>query len=484
MIETTFALHPRQIEAITTEATEVLYGGAAGGGKSHLMRVSAISWCYAIPGLQVYLFRRTYPELWRNHMEGPSSFPVLLADWVNAGWVRINQSKNTIEFWNGSKIFLCHCEHEKHRFAYHGAEIHVLLMDELTHFTDVIYRFLRSRLRMTGVTVPPEFEGKFPRILCASNPGGTGHHWVKHAFVDPKPPMEVWRSADAEGGMLRQFIPAKLQDNPSLLGTDPLYVQRLYGLGDPVLVEAMLNGSWDIVPGAFFHGVWDPRVHVIEPFDIPRGWMFRRSFDWGSAKPASLGIWAIPDGRVVETPSGPRYFPRGSLIRIGELYTVAKDASSTEIRPNEGQQLSNKQLGAMIADVSGDRTYYGCVADPSIYIEQGGPSIYTQLRDGAREHNGYDLLFYPADNSRVAGWQQLRLLLQEARKERPEGPGMWVFNTCRQWIRTVPSIARDERNPDDIDTTAEDHIADETRYAAMSLVAPSQRMALRFGGRG
>ncbi|MFZ9311870.1 MAG: terminase large subunit domain-containing protein, partial [Arenimonas sp.] len=132
-------LHPRQSQAFTSTATEILYGGAAGGGKSHLMRVAAIAWCVAIPGLQVYLFRRTYPELVANHLDGAGAFPALLAPWIATKWVSMNLSNLEIQFGNGSKIHLCHCQHEKDRFKYQGAEIHALLMDELTHFTPTIY---------------------------------------------------------------------------------------------------------------------------------------------------------------------------------------------------------------------------------------------------------------------------------------------------------------------------------------------------------
>lgn len=158
------SLHRKQGLAFTSEATEILYGGAAGGGKSHLMRGAAISWCSEIPGLQVYLFRRIRDDLVKNHMEGPNGFRAMLAGWVKLGFCVIVEDE--IRFWNGSKIFLCHCKDEKDRFKYQGSEIHVLLIDELTHFTDRIYRFLRNRVRMVGITLPEKYLGRFPRIIC------------------------------------------------------------------------------------------------------------------------------------------------------------------------------------------------------------------------------------------------------------------------------------------------------------------------------
>src|SRR5829696_3415068 len=152
-------LHPKQAEAFNTTANEVLYGGAAGGGKSYLIRVAAILWCTVIPGLQVYLFRRIRDDLVKNHMEGPKGFRALLAGWVLCGFATIVEDE--IRFWNGARIYLCHCKDEKDIYKYQGAEIHVLLIDELTHFTETMYRFLRNRVRMVGIAVPDQYESSF-----------------------------------------------------------------------------------------------------------------------------------------------------------------------------------------------------------------------------------------------------------------------------------------------------------------------------------
>jgi hypothetical protein len=436
------ALHSVQGLALETEATEVLFGGAAGGGKSHLMRTAAIIWAAAIAGLQVYLFRRTRPDLIKNHIEGPKGFRQLLAPWVEAGLVTIVEDE--IRFWNGSRIYLCHCKDEKDRFKYQGAEIHVLLIDELTHFTDVIYRFLRGRVRIVGIQIPERFHGLFPRILCGSNPGNIGHQWVKATFIDRSAPLAKARAPKAEGGMLRQYIPARLGDNPSMEEDDPGYGDRLEGLGSPALVKAMKDGDWNVIAGAFFPEFSTAR-HVIRPLTLPKRWIRFRSFDWGSAKPFSCGWWAVSDGELP-------MFPRGALIRYRELYGMADG------QPNVGLKLTAEEVARRIAALEkGEEIAYG-VADPACFSEDGGPSIAERmLRAGCGK-------WRPADNKRVAGWDQVRARL----KGDGVRPMLYLFDTSTGLIRTLPALQHDDDRLEDVDSDAEDHAPDEARYACMS----------------
>jgi len=456
----TLELHPRQTVAFESPAQEILFGGAAGGGKSFLLRAFALAVCVGVPGVQVYLFRRTSPDLFHNHMEGPSGFPALLAPWIEAGQARINFQRGVIEIGNGSAIHLAHCQYEKDVYKYQGAEIHVLLIDELTHFTRSQYTFLRSRVRLGSLDVPDAWRDRLPKIICASNPGGVGHNWVKAMFVDPAPPGEIWRAPADDGGMLRQYIPARLEDNPSLLANDPDYERRLEGLGNPALVRAMRLGDWDIVAGGFFDDLWDRAVHVLEPFPIPASWRIDRSFDWGSAKPFSVGWWAESDGTWTdETPR----LPRGSLVRIAEWY--GWDGKN----PNVGARLSDTEVARGILERErafpwGRRVQPG-PADSSIFVsDPGRPSIADNMASvGVR--------WIEADKSpgsRKNGWQAMRRMLKAARDRDMEQPHLYVFSTCTHFIRTVPVLPRSERDPDDIDTDAEDHIADETRYRIMT----------------
>lgn len=464
-------LHPKQGEALQTNATEVLYGGAAGGGKSHLMRVAAILWCSAIPGLQVYLFRRIRDDLQKNHMEGPKGFRAMLAGWEQSGFCKIVEDE--IRFWNGSKIYLCHCKDEKDIYKYQGAEIHVLLIDELTHFTEAMYRFLRNRVRMVGVNVPADYQGMFPRILCGANPGNIGHLWVKTTFVMSAPAMAVVKKPANDGGMLRQFIPARLEDNPSMTTDDPGYELRLEGLGSESLVKAMRYGDWDVIEGAFFDKwhVWKENNGIIAPCALPEHWLRFRSGDWGSARPFSFGWWAVasedfihPDGFVI---------PKGAIVRYREWYGVKRDESGTAIA-NTGLKMTASAVGARLLELeAGDPPNsigYG-VLDPAAFAEDGGPSIAERIYEGSGRKVG----FRRADNKRVAqrgamgGWDQMRARMDgeeiEPGKTRPM---LYMFNTCLDSLRTIPALQHDKTRIEDLDTDGEDHAADEVRYACMS----------------
>jgi hypothetical protein len=450
-------LHPRQWDAFDSRATEILYGGAAGGGKSFLMRICAIAWCEQIAGLQVYLFRRTRDDLTKNHVEGPKGFRALLADFVLGDRCEIVEDE--IRFCNGARIFLCHCKDEKDIYKYQGAEIHVLLIDELTHFTETMYRFLRNRVRMVGITVKDQYAGCFPRVLCGANPGNIGHQWVKATFIDGRMPLAVERTPRHEGGMLRQFIPARLEDNPSMMRDDPGYEARLEGLGARTLVQAMRFGDWSVHQGAFFD-CFSYQRHVVPPFALPKGAPRFRSGDWGSASPFSFGWWGVmPDD--YRLPSGV-WIPRGCLVRYREFYGMQPG------RPNVGLKLPAEKVGARLVELErDDPTISNGVLDPSAFRSDGGPSIAQRITAGS----GNRIFFRPADNTRVpgrgamGGWDQLRArLVGDA-----EGRAMMVFfSTCHDTIRTLPALQHDMARPEDVDTSGEDHAADEVRYACMS----------------
>ena len=456
-----FNLTTKQHLAYQSPATEILYGGAAGGGKSHLIRSALILWCASIPGLQCYIFRRVFDDLIKNHMDGPKGFRNMLAGWVKLGLCNIIEDR--ITFWNGSQIKLCHCKDEKHKYNYHGAEIHVLVIDELTTFTETIYRYLRFRVRAVGLNLPEAWRGFFPRILCCSNPGNLGHQWVKLAFIDNGHAHgEMYRTSDSEGGMIRQYIPAKLHDNPYLLRDDPEYMRRIAGLGSPQLVKAMLDGDWNVVAGAFF-SEFDYYKHVLKPFNIPVQATRFRAIDWGSARPFSCGWYAIVDDDwpMGETMDGEEVvLPRGALVRYREYYGIALDEDG-HFKANVGLKLYAEDFAKGIAERSKGETYAYTKMDPSAFAEEGGPSIAERMRHAP----GAKIATQPADNERIVGWDQVRGRLAPKDEDKPF---LYLFSNNTHLIRTLPSLQHDEDNLEDIDTDQEDHAADELRYACMS----------------
>lgn len=450
-------LHSKQGIAFESPATEILYGGAAGGGKSHLMRVAALVWCAAIPGLQVYLFRRIRDDLIKNHMEGPKGFRSILAGWVLCGFVKIVDDE--IRFFNGSRIYLCHCKDEKDVYKYQGAEIHVLLIDELTHFTEAMYRFLRNRVRMVGVKLGEKWAGKFPRILAGANPGNIGHLWVKSTFVDNADTYDIREMSDAEGGMKRQFIPALLEDNPSMSQDDPGYEKRLQGLGSESLVRAMRYGDWDVIEGAFFD-CFDPKRHIVRPFTLPEHWTRFMSGDWGSAHPFSFGWWGVVSDPITvdNRDMQPLLLPRGCMVRYREWYGAKK--------PNEGLKLHADAVAKGIKEREAKDTVKLSyrVLDPAAFAENGGKSIADAMKD-EKVH------FKPADNARVplrgamGGWDQMRGRFVG---DDDGNPMIVTFSTCHDSIRTIPALQHDQTRPEDVDTDGEDHAGDDWRYGCMS----------------
>lgn len=427
-------LHPKQGLMLKSPATEVFWGGAAGGGKSFSLRACAVIYASLIPNLQVFFFRRLYPDLVRSHVEGPKGFRALLNPLIEAK--RADMVEGEIRFWNGSKIFLCHCKDEDDKYNYLSSEMHLLCVDELTTFSESIYRFLRSRVRCIGLSIPEEYRALFPRILCTSNPGNIGHQWVKRAFIDPAPPMEIFKTEGSEGGMLRQYIPAKLEDNPSLLKDDPAYEKRLAGMGSPRLVAAYRDGKWDILEGAFFPEFGEK--HIVEPFAIDPHWTKFRCFDWGSAAPFYAGWFAVCGVRTeAVNAKGEKFFiPEGALI----LYKECSGESDYNVglRKADGSYYTAEDIAKLIVsyDEMGERMDYA-IADTSIFDEDGGPSIAERMRPY--------IMWMRADKRRVPGWDALR--------QRLTGDGsvpmIFFFKTCRAIIRDIPSLEHSQKKPED-----------------------------------
>jgi hypothetical protein len=424
---------PKQQQLHSCPGNEILYGGAAGGGKSHALRMEGLIWCLRIPGLQAYLFRRTYPDLHKNHiLPALNQFPSSLCRYL--------KQERRFVFKNGSSLHMAYVQHEQDVISYQGAEIHLLLIDEATHFSAYVYEFLRARVRCT-LPVPDQYRAMIPRICCGSNPGGEGHAWVKRTWVDFVAPGQLRRASRPEGGMRRAYIPAKLGDNQILCKADPLYKDRLDGL-PPALRAAWRDGDWDVFAGQAFDN-WSRDKHVIKPFRIPWNWERFRALDWGSSKPFSVGWYAVDT--------------EGRIYKYREWYGCQDGMVNTGLKM-DSLDVARGILEREKGTIDEGRIRYG-VADPSIFNKPDGRSVAEKMAL-------VGIKWVKANNDRINGLQELysRLDWQSDGEKRP---GILFFNTCRHTIRTLPLLIHDEKRPEDVDTTQEDHAYDETRYAVM-----------------
>jgi Terminase large subunit, T4likevirus-type, N-terminal len=497
LVKIEFSLHEKQQIALESPATEILYGGAAGGGKSHLMRVAAIIWCLEIPGLQCYLYRRTFDELRKNHMEGPTGFPALLKDLVDQKFARVTQK--TITFYNGSKIFLNHLQYAKSTTKYQGPDIHVLLIDEATHFSEAEYKWLFARLRLqehVKKTMPEKYRGCFPKALLGTNPGGIGHHWVKRRFIqrpgyEPFEPMAIYdyKGVPRSGGKKRQFIPAKLEDNPSLDREE--YEETLEGIGDPVLIKAFRDGDWNIVAGSMFGGSWREKIvkggirwpwHVHPGFRVPKTWPLWRGADDGYENPAAC-YWVTQD---------PEYKTFYVIDEIYARHLLAPDYATRVLDKDRSIPLQD----AFGQEVFNDERLKGTL-DLSAFtdIGQSDKDGQKQITRG-EQMNRMGCKWTPVQKwpgSRVAGIQNFHRLLKPNKlapalidpetKEvllEHDRPGIVFFARCVNAVRTIPALPRSKvpGDEEDIADNAEDHGFDAIRYALQYKLGKFRRVSV------
>jgi hypothetical protein len=428
---------------------EALYGGAAGGGKSEALVMEALRQVH-VPHYKGLILRKTYPQLSELIEKSLRYYPLAVPG------ARYHSTEHYWQFPSGAKILFGSLRHPSDKFNYQGQAYDFIAFDELTHFTWDEYSYLFSRNRPNGT-------GTRCYIRATANPGGVGHGWVKTRFITPHPPMttiwDTFRVPYPDGRIetrhrSRIFVPSTVFDNQKLMDADPAYVTRLASLPDADR-RALLYGDWDSFSGQVFTEWRDvpdryaDRVgtHVIKPFRLPPDFRIMRGFDWGYTRPFSV-VWFAFDGD-------------GRMYLVRELYGCASDAAGQPV-PNTGVMWNADRIAKEIRRIEREdpnlrgRTIHG-VADPAIYQRNGGESIGAIME---REGVFWDR----ADNTRVAGKQQLhdRLAFDE------NGiPMMYVFSTCRHFIRTVPALVYSQVDVEDVDTEGEDHIYDATRYVCM-----------------
>lgn len=451
----TFHLYPKQVLAFESSAQFLFYGGAAGGGKSHLERACGIQASAAIPGLQTYLFRRTYQELIDNYMLGPTGFQAMLAE-MQDGLLRkhkIKFNETEIKFPNHSRITLVSAQHEQDIWSNQGKEIHFAIISEATQFSEFMIRFIMSRNRIPmSLDIPPHERIRYPRILCGSNPGGMSHQFFKQLFVanhekfkTPENPYPIWRMAPSDGSRTAQFIPAMVDDNPAI--NPEQYKASLAGLKRKELVDAMLYGKWDIPLGAFFPEL-DESIHRIPRFEIPDHWFRYRSFDWGSGAPFACLWIAVSDGIVAG-------IPKESLIFYREWY------GASPFDKTKGLGMSNEQVAEGIRTRTPPNEFIqGTLTDSKPFQAGGGRTIAEDFTLAKVPLQLGDV----KPGSRIQGWQQIR-----SRAIGRDGrPGIFFFEDLEDTWRTLTQLQTDT-NPakkgEDAVTTGEDHLPDAVSLA-------------------
>lgn len=439
---------------VTCPVFEIFYGGARGGGKTDGMlgKFAIKAKRYGEDCVGVF-FRKTREDL-KEAVERSKAI---------YGPLGATLTKNQWTFPNGARLKFEYLMNDKDADNYQGHNYTDVFFEELTHWPtkDPVMK-LMATLR-SAVGVPCQFH-------ATGNPGGPGHLWVKHRYIDPAP--KGWKIltetfTDPFNGKTQEleriFIPSKLTDNKLLYEGDPMYVAKLQLVGSEALVKAWLKGDWSIIEGAYFD-CWSDNM-VIRPFEIPKHWTRFRSMDWGSAAPFSIGWWAVASEDHV---AGKVLMPKDSMIRYREWYGCKKDKNGASL-PNKGLKLNSDEVCAGICEREGRKIgskdpMGRSPCDPSMFASVNGPSIAEAMFTKG-------VTWVRGDNKRVAqggnigGWNQMRNRMKALEGGKPM---LYTFSTCHDSIRTIPVLQHDVNKPEDLDTTQEDHAADEWRYACMS----------------
>ena len=414
----------KQREFHDAQEFDVLYGGAAGGGKSYALVAHGLRAAAWYGGMRIGVFRRSYDELQESIM------PVLAAwSYGEALGARWNGANREIVFPNGSVIRLRYLEALADASRRQGGGYQLLLIDERTQMVPGAVEQLMERLR-TGTSSGIPVLG----VRSTSNPGGASHGAVKQRYIDA---TDYGKRVYAdEFGITVRFIPATVDDNKHV---DPGYKARLDAIPDPQRRAAMRFGSWDSFSGQVFTE-WNRERHIITPFAVPAEWERYLAVDWGYTAP-----WCVLWGAVDED---------GRLWIYRELYS-----------PGVGEHEQAKR----ILEAEGDEAPYR-VGDPAMWAQRGDAEAISTayLAEGVHLNK--------ANNDRLGGWQRIHSYLEEGPAcphHRAHGwatcPRMHILAGCANLIRTLPTLPYSLLRTEDVDTKAEDHAADALRYLCMAI---------------
>ena len=409
---------------------EVLLHGSRGGGKTDALLMDFAQHVGKGYGQhwRGVLFRLTYPQLADVVAKSRRWFSQIFPE------ATFNKADYYWEWPDGETLFFRYGSSESDYWNYHGHEYPWLGFEELTNWADdSFYTAMHSTCRSSHPGMPR-------RVRANCNPFGRGHSWVKERYRLGRGGVPSGTIIRDDGAPARVAIRSMIGENRVLLASDPDYLVTLQSLADPNRRKAWLEGDWDIHVGSFFEGVWDAKRHVVEPFAIPPTWKVWRAMDWGYARPYAIYWFALD-------PDGVHYIWR-------ELYGAGA-------RPNEGTREDAATVARKVRSIEEHDERLGyeyrlSLADPSIFAKIGADRSIGQVfrESGVKWQPAWN-----AKGSRVNGLQEIiRLLAADKLK---------VFSSCRHWLRTVPSIPPSDDNPEDVDTDAEDHAVDCSRYGIM-----------------
>jgi len=431
-----------QEEFLSRPEFEVLFGGAAGPGKTDCL-VAGLTRDIEHPKYHGLILRRTFPQLQEVIDRCLQLYGQM------AGIYRTTDKRWT--FPSGAIIDLGHMQHENDKYNYQGKEFTKVAFDELTQFSETQYTYLHSRVSTTSPDLVPQ-------VLASTNPGGLGHNWVKERFQPGERDLATF--FDPKTGLTRVFVPAKIEDNPTLFDNDPAYLQRLDGLPE-IENKRLRHGIWDAFEGQVFTEL-SQLVHGYEDFDIPPEWERYCVFDWGFSKPFSVGWYAVDYD--------------GCIWRYREWYGSKREHEGQADGGNVGLRMQAWEVARGILDREKGEKIKQRIADPSIWHPR--PEFRKKESRGLTIHDDFSaegVYFFKADNDRMHGKMQVHKRLKvevdidmETGEVLSESPMLKVANSCKGFWRTFPELHASAKNTDDVDTDQEEHIYDEVRYMCMS----------------
>ena len=415
-----------QTDFLAAPEKDVLYGGAAGGGKSFAMLIDPLRYCHK-KAHRALILRRTMPELRELIDKSREIYPKAFEG------AKFKEVEKVWNFPSGAKVEFGFLEKESDVYRYQGQAYSWIGFDEITHLpTEFGWNYLASRLRTTD----PEIE---TYLRCTANPGGSGASWVKKRYVEAADENTTFVGSD---GLTRKFIPAKLSDNP-FLAEDGKYETMLKSL-PATQRKQLLEGNWDVAEGAAFTE-FDVSLHVIPPFEIPVWWERVKAIDYGYSS-ESCCLWGVvdPDDKT--------------LLIYRELYQKGLTGEALADRIHQMEENEVRSIPGILDTAAWAKTGYS------------GPTIGEMLTRAGHK-------LRRADKNRVAG----KVLIHEYLRTTTSGrPRLQIFNNCVNLVRELQSLPLSKTNPEDVDTHASDHAYDALRYMLMSrpkLDNPFERMA-------